>query len=96
MDKLISIKRSGLSTVSDSLAGVVDITRFDNPKQLQKLARDAIVADSFGKHNRERCISHRGRERLRYVLYEAEVSLIGKNAEFKAIQIVSDTEGKYS
>ena len=26
-----------------------------------------------------------GRKRLRYVLYEAAVSLVGKNAEFKAI-----------
>ena len=30
-------------------------------------------------------ISYRGRKRLRYVLYEAAISLIGKNAEFREI-----------
>lgn len=37
------------------------------------------------KHNGESRISYRGRKRLRYVLYEAAISLVGKNAEFKAI-----------
>ena len=62
-----------------------DIRRFDNPKQLQKLAGYAIVADSSGKHNGESRISHRGRKRLRYALYEAAISVIGKNKEFREI-----------
>ena len=62
-----------------------DIKRFDNPKQLQKLAGYAIVDSSSGKHQGESHISYRGRKRLRYVLYEAAISVIGKNAEFKEI-----------
>lgn len=62
-----------------------DIGRFDNPKQLQKLAGYAIVANDSGKHNGESRISYRGRKRLRYVLYEAAISLIGENAEFREI-----------
>lgn len=76
----MAIKGIGLVTVSGFIAEVGDIGRFDNPKQLQKLAGYAIVANDSGKHNGESRISYRGRKRLRYVLYEAAISLIGKNA----------------
>lgn len=85
IDKLLEIKGIGLITVSGFIAEVGDIRRFDNPKQLQKLAGYAIVANESGKHNGESRISYRGRKRLRYVLYEAAISLIGKNAEFREI-----------
>ena len=85
IDKLMEIKGIGLITVGGFLAEVGDIGRFDNPKQLQKLAGYAIVANDSGKHNGESRISYRGRKRLRYVLYEAAVSLIGKNTEFREI-----------
>ena len=85
IDKLMAIKGIGLVTVSGFIAEVGDIGRFDNPKQLQKLAGYAIVANESGKHNGESRISYRGRKRLRYVLYEAAISLIGKNAEFREI-----------
>ena len=85
IDKLMEIKGIGLVTVSGFIAEVGDIGRFDNPKQVQKLAGYAIVADDSGKHNGESRISYRGRKRLRYVLYEAAISLIGKNAEFREI-----------
>ena len=85
VDKLMEIKGIGMVTVSGFIAEVGDIGRFDNPKQLQKLAGYAIVANDSGKHNGESRISYRGRKRLRYVLYEAAISLIGKNAEFREI-----------
>ena len=85
IDKLMEIKGIGLVTVSGFIAEVGDIGRFDSPKQLQKLAGYAIVANDSGKHNGESRISYRGRKRLRYTLYEAAISLIGKNAEFKEI-----------
>lgn len=85
IDKLMGICGIGIKTVSCFIAEVGDIERFDNPKQVQKLAGYAIVADSSGKHNGESRISHRGRKRLRYALYEAAISVIGKNKEFKEI-----------
>ena len=85
IDKLLEIKGIGMITVCGFIAEVGDIRRFDNPKQLQKLAGYAIVSNDSGRHNGESRISYRGRKRLRYVLYEAAVSLIGKNAEFKEI-----------
>jgi len=81
----MAIQGIGLVTVSGFIAEVWDIGRFDNPKQLQKLAGYAIVSNESGKHNGESRISCRGRKRLRYVLYEAAISLIGKNAEFREI-----------
>ena len=85
INKLLEIKGIGLVTVSGFIAEVGDIGRFDNPKQLQKLAGYAIVANDSGKHNGESRISYRGRKRLRYTLYEAAISLIGNNAEFREI-----------
>ena len=60
----------------------------------QKLAGYAIVANSSGKHNGESRISHRGRKRLRYALYEAAISVIGKNKEFKEIHSYYRTREK--
>ena len=94
VDKLMEIKGIGLTTVSGFIAEVGDIGRFDNPKQLQKLAGYAIVANDSGKHNGESGISYRGRKRLRYVLYEAAISLIGKNAEFREIHEYYQTRKK--
>ena len=85
IDKLLEIKGIGMITVCGFIAEVGDIRRFDNPKQLQKLAGYAIVNNSSGKHNGESHISYRGRKRLRYILYEAAISLVGKNVEFKEI-----------
>lgn len=85
IDKLLEINGVGIKTVSCFVAEVGDISRFDNPKQLQKLAGYAIVSNDSGKHNGESHISHRGRKRLRYALYEAAISVIGKNPEFKSI-----------
>ena len=62
-----------------------DIGRFDDPKQIQKLAGLAIVENESGKHKGEHHISYRGRKRLRYVLYEAAVSVVAHNADFKEI-----------
>ena len=85
VDKLLEIKGVGKKIVSGLIAEIGDISRFDNPKQVQKLAGYAIVSCSSGKHKGESHISYRGRKRLRYVLYEAAISLIGQNAEFKEI-----------
>ena len=65
IDKLLEIKGIGMTTVCGFIAEVGDIRRFDNPKQLQKLAGYAIVSNNSGKHNGESHISYRGRKRLR-------------------------------
>ena len=81
-EKLLEIKGVGIKTVSGFLAEVGDISRFTNPKELQKLAGLALVENSSGKHKGETTISKRGRKRLRYLLFEVAMSLVGKNREF--------------
>ena len=84
-ENLLAIKGIGMATVSGFIAEVGDIGRYDNPKQLQKLAGYAIMDNDPVKHDGESRISYQGRKRLRYVLYEAAISLVGKNAEFREI-----------
>lgn len=66
IDKLMEIQGIGLVTVGGFIAEVGNLGRFDSPKQLQKLAGYAIVANDSGKHNGENRISYQGRKRLRY------------------------------
>ncbi|MEI3340592.1 MAG: IS110 family transposase [Eubacterium sp.] len=94
VDKLLEIKGIGITTVAGFIAEVGDITRFDNTKELQKLAGLELVADSSGKHNGKTKISKRGRKRLRYLLFEAAISVVGKNEEFREIHRYYTTREK--
>ena len=94
VDKLLEIRGVGLKTVIGFVAEVGDITRFDDPKQLQKLAGYAIVKNESGKHKGESHISYRGRKRLRYGLYEAAVSVVSHSPEFRSIQQYYTTREK--
>ena len=94
VDKLLEIRGVGLKTVVGFVAEVGDITRFDDPKQLQKLAGYAIVKNESGKHKGESHISYRGRKRLRYVLYEAAVSVVSHSPEFRSIHQYDTTREK--
>ena len=94
VDKLLEIRGVGLKTVVGFVAEVGDIKRFDDPKQLQKLAGYAIVKNQSGKHKGESHISYRGRKRLRYVLYEAAVSVVSHSPEFRSIHHYYTTRDK--
>ena len=94
IDKLLDIKGVGMKTVVGFVAEVGDIRRFTDPKQIQKLAGYAIVSNDSGKHTGESHISYRGRKRLRYVLYEAAVSVVSHSPEFKSIHQYYTTRDK--
>lgn len=84
-EKLLEIKGIGITTVAGFIAEAGDITRFDNAKELQKLAGLELVSDDSGKHNGRKRISKRGRCKLRYLLFQAAISVVGKNEEFSEI-----------
>ena len=84
-EKLLEIKGVGIRTVSRFLAEVGDISRFNNPKELQKLAGVALVENSSGKHTGKTTISRRGWKRLRYLLFEVAMSFVSKNLEFREL-----------
>lgn len=83
--ELLKINGVGLVTVAGILAETGDIRRFDSPRQIQKLAGLAITENSSGKHRGQTSISKRGRARLRAVLFQAAISLVKSNAEFRSL-----------
>ena len=93
-DKLFEIKGVGKATVLTFLSEVGDISRFENPKEIQKLAGYAIVTNDSCKHQGEKRISYRGRKRLRWALYQTALSVIGKNEEFRQIHQYYTTRKK--
>ena len=82
MQEIIKIKGVGMVTAAGFMAEVGDITRFDHPKQLQKLAGLNIKENSSGKHKGKTTISKRGRKRLRALLFSGIMPLVAKNEEF--------------
>jgi transposase len=85
VDKLFEIRGIGLKTISGFIAEIGDVSRFEDPKAIQKLAGLAIVDDQSGKHNGKTTISYRGRKHLRYVMYKGAISILMHNSEFAAI-----------
>ena len=86
-DKLLQIPGIGYFTVIGFFAEVGSIDRFDDPKQIQKLAGLSVVENSSGKRKGLPGISKRGRDRLRWVLFQAAMSAVKNNQEFKEIHL---------
>lgn len=85
VDKMLAIKGVGLVTIAGFFAEVGDMRRFDSPKQIQKLAGLAIRENDSGKHKGRNRISKRGRKRLRTVLFQVVLPLVGRNEAFKEL-----------
>lgn len=83
--QMLAIKGIGIKTVAGFLAEVGEIGRFQSPKQIQKLAGLALRENSSGKHKGQTAISRRGRARLRSILFNAAISVIGKNEAFRSL-----------
>ena len=94
VERILEIKGIGIRTVSGFIAEVGDISRFEDAKSIQKLSGYAIVANESGKHNGQSSISYRGRKILRYFLFQAAISVIGKNPEFAVIHEYYTTRKK--
>ena len=88
---VLEISGIGENTLSGILAEMGDISRFDDVKEIQKLSGLGLVACSSGKHKGETKISHRGRKRLRYWLFQAAKSAVAHAEEFKELHMYYDT-----
>lgn len=84
-EEVLKMKGIGVVSVAGFFAEVGDLRRFESPKQIQKLAGLAIRENSSGKHKGQTTISKRGRARLRAVLFNAAIALVGRNGAFKSI-----------
>ena len=84
-ENILGISGIGENILSGILAEMGDASRFDDVKEIQKLSGMSLVANSSGKHNGETGISHRGRKRLRYWLFQAAKSAVSHAWEFKEL-----------
>ena len=85
VEQLLNVKGLGLVSIAGILAETGDLRRFDSPRQTQKLAGLAIKINDSGKHKGRTGITHRGRKRLRAILFRAALSLVKSNPEFRAL-----------
>ena len=86
-ENILEISGIGERILSGILAEMGDISRFDDAKELQKLSGLGLVSCSFGKHKGETRISHRGRKRLRYWLFQGARSAVAHGEEYKWIHV---------
>ena len=84
-ENILEISGIGEGILSGIIAEMGDIDRFDDVKEIQKLSGLGLVACSSGKHKGETKISHRGRKRLRYWLFQAAKSVVAHDETFKEL-----------
>ena len=84
-EELLKIKGIGVVSLAGFFAEVGDLRRFESPRQIQKLAGFALKENSSGKHKGQTTISKRGRARLRAILFQAALVLVGRNSAFAGI-----------
>ena len=90
-ENILEISGIGEHILSGILAEMGDISRFDDVKEIQKLSGLGLVACSSGKHKGETKISHRGRKRLRFWLFQAAKSAVSHAEEFKELHLYYTT-----
>ena len=86
-ENLLEIGGVGENILAGILAEMGDVSRFDDVKEIQKLSGLGLVACSSGKHKGETKISHRGRKRLRYWLFQAARLSVSHSEEFKTLHV---------
>ena len=84
-DFLLSIKGIGIVTLAACLGELGDPTRFENPRQMSRMAGYNLVEDSSGKNKSGTKISKRGRKNLRSVLYQMALTMVAVNEEMKQL-----------
>jgi len=82
---LLAIKGIGIVTAAIIISEIGDIKRFQDPRQILKMAGLSLRENSSGKHKGKTTISKRGRRRLRKALFQAIISMLATNAEFKVM-----------
>jgi len=83
--KLVEIKGIGMVTAAVIVSEIGDISRFKDPRQIQKMAGLSLRENSSGKHKGKTTISKRGRKRLREGLFRAIISMLATNQEFRTL-----------
>lgn len=90
-ENVLEMEGIGENILAGILSEMGDINRFDDVKEIQKISGLGLVACSSGKHKGETRISHRGRKRLRYWLFQAAKSAVVHSEEFKTLHVYYTT-----
>jgi transposase len=85
VQEILTIPGIGMATVAGFFAEVGDLSRYQHPQQLQKLAGLNLKENRSGKQRGKTQITKRGRPRLRALLYKAIRPLVSTNPVFRAL-----------
>ncbi|WP_188400485.1 IS110 family transposase [Sporomusa sp. GT1] len=83
--KLLEIRGIGMVTAAVIISEIGDIRRFQDPRQILKMAGLSLKENSSGKHRGKTTINKRGRRRLREGLFQVMIPMLAINAEFRAM-----------
>lgn len=83
--EMSEIKGIGLMTVVGFLAEVGDLSQYDHPRQVLKLAGLNLRMNASGKHKGKTTLTKRGRKRLRALLFRVAMPLAATNEAFKSL-----------
>ena len=83
--QILGIRGIGVVTGATFLAEIGDPMRFNNERQISKMAGYNLVEDSSGNSKSGTIISKRGRKQLRCVLYQMAFTMIGNNPEINKL-----------
>lgn len=84
-EQLIGIKGIGVISAAAFLGEIGDPMRFDNPRQISRMAGYNLVENSSGQNKSGTSISKRGRKQLRALLYRMALVMVSKNNELKQL-----------
>ena len=82
---VLSIQGIGVISAASLFGEIGDPLRFDDPRQIGRLAGYGLVEDSSGKSKSGTVISKRGRKHLRCVLYQMALVMVATNSEMKKL-----------
>jgi transposase len=82
---ILGIPGIGVVTAASFLGEIGDPRRFNNPRQISKMAGYNLVENSSGQSKSGTVISKRGRKSLRSILYQMAIIMVALNTEMKKL-----------
>jgi len=82
---LLSIDVIGGVSLAICLGELGDPLRFEDARQMSRMAGYNLIEDSSGKDRSGTCISKRGCKNLRCVLYQMAMTMVASNKEMKEL-----------
>lgn len=85
LEYLLSIPGAGVVSMASCLGELGNPLRFEDARQMSRMAGYNLIEDSSGTNKSGTCISKRGRKNLRCVLYQMSLTMVATNREMKEL-----------